>query len=585
MISRKKSIILRRRPGRAFTSVGDGRWNDPSTWSKLNNGEYPQYPSDTVTIAAGHEVTIPVGLSVNPGAVLLSAGNNTSTDRTKLIINGALKLGGNLSLVTITSIEMGAGAIFDLAGFTVTPSGGDVKYVWTGTSGNRAQVISTGARGSFASPGASTLICTIDFVSFSGLATSTFGRSHTSALTQHIEDSTFNDMADFSLDETSTNVNAGFSFQRNDIRNPHSGSAKQPNIAYSSQALGTSPRNIKNNTWSGGAALGKITISAMPQLTALSGNVVDRFYLDNPNAGFGEPTLSGNFWSNTAGDDQAFLFSGGSPPIFDGEYLYYEGGFHVFGNGQGSNQTVRNSVHECPTSVGANWYLWNNAFTFALTYQNNIFLGTGTPLSLTGASSPAIDFSNNTMYMSEGQTSFPGAADFGAFETEQTGNLTGTVNYYNNLFADQNTNPGGTTDFECHITLRNAVGTQITLADFNGHAGYNNAGTYGATTIGYYQSRSNTTFTAGTNDVHADPLFVDKTRALATWDASLGGPGTAAHAIAEMLKANGYNGATFNAGYTPAALLTYVKAGFQPSGAGATAYNGTGQGGANIGFR
>ncbi len=62
--------------------------------------------------------------------------------------------------------------------------------------------------------------------------------------------------------------------------------------------------------------------------------------------------------------------------------------------------------------------------------------------------------------------------------------------------------------------------------------------------------------------VVADPMFVDSGRSLASWDLSLGGPGTAAHAIDEMAKLNDDSG--FDPRYRVAKLIDYVAKGYQP---------------------
>jgi hypothetical protein len=66
----------------------------------------------------------------------------------------------------------------------------------------------------------------------------------------------------------------------------------------------------------------------------------------------------------------------------------------------------------------------------------------------------------------------------------------------------------------------------------------------------------------GDHDVSGDPQFVDATRNIAKWDLSLGGAGTVANALTELRKRN--DAAGYNASYTIAALLTYVRAGFAP---------------------
>jgi len=68
----------------------------------------------------------------------------------------------------------------------------------------------------------------------------------------------------------------------------------------------------------------------------------------------------------------------------------------------------------------------------------------------------------------------------------------------------------------------------------------------------------------GANDVNVDPQLVDHERNLAVWDLSLGGAGTYANALAELAL---MNTATHDAGYTPAAAHTYVKAGWAPQNA------------------
>jgi len=64
----------------------------------------------------------------------------------------------------------------------------------------------------------------------------------------------------------------------------------------------------------------------------------------------------------------------------------------------------------------------------------------------------------------------------------------------------------------------------------------------------------------GSNDVDADPQFVADTRNIMTWDTALGGNGTTANAVAELMKLNTTG---HDSNYTVSALLTWVKAGFK----------------------
>src|SRR6185369_13142097 len=196
---------------------------------------------------------------------------------------------------------------------------------------------------------------------------------------------------------------------------------------WNSQALGTTPRIFKGNRLQGGATLGHLYFNFGPVFTAggLDDNVLDRFVFDwaNPSP----PTISNHVFTNTAGDDGCFTVSGNPFPTFDGSYLYYDGGNHVFGSMVGAI-TFQNNICECRLigsagNAGANWLLYGAAAATGnkVNANTNLFLGTGTPLSITGSFAQDIDFKGNTIFVSFGQTSFPNAADFGALETEQAG--------------------------------------------------------------------------------------------------------------------------------------------------------------------
>lgn len=82
-------------------------------------------------------------------------------------------------------------------------------------------------------------------------------------------------------------------------------------------------------------------------------------------------------------------------------------------------------------------------------------------------------------------------------------------------------------------------------------------------TTGYQSNLSFSSGNPGSGDVNGDPGFVDINRNIKKWDLSLGGPGTVAHALAELGKRN--DAAGYNSAYTIAALRAYVLAGFAPT--------------------
>lgn len=111
-------------------------------------------------------------------------------------------------------------------------------------------------------------------------------------------------------------------------------------------------------------------------------------------------------------------------------------------------------------------------------------------------------------------------------------------------------------------------GTNDAVANYITAAGYNGSWNGTSPLYDYSAGVLNTDSTA--NDVSGDPSFVDRTRNLATWDASLGGAGTTAAALTRIAADP----------YLIDDCVTWVKAGFVVQNA---AYNNAGHDGATIG--
>lgn len=140
--------------------------------------------------------------------------------------------------------------------------------------------------------------------------------------------------------------------------------------------------------------------------------------------------------------------------------------------------------------------------------------------------------------------------------------------------------PSGTQGYKM---FRDVAGNAITDTCSPANAGYNTgwnlaAGNNGK---GYHASNNATVMFSsapGTNDVDVNPGFVDSTRSIATWDTSLGGPGTVANALTELGKKNDATG--YNSAYSIPALLAYLRGGFAPRN---TALKNAGHDGVTIG--
>lgn len=138
-----------------------------------------------------------------------------------------------------------------------------------------------------------------------------------------------------------------------------------------------------------------------------------------------------------------------------------------------------------------------------------------------------------------------------------------TYNGHDGILTAKSNLAWSDTSGEASIAIRQAGSVQQSNAtkwDYN--AGWNlRSGTDGS---GYNSISAGTIFSSGSPGAHdfavsSDP-FVDRTRNLPTWDAALGGPGTAANAIAELAKRNDPTG--YNTAYSIEALVDWVRGGF-----------------------
>jgi len=205
----------------------------------------------------------------------------------------------------------------------------------------------------------------------------------------------------------------------------------------------------------------------------------------------------------------------------------------------------------------------NATSAISVTLKNNIILPnaagetTCTLLSMLGNSNCTVTLENNTVFLGTG-----GGVAAGETYAGHTGML---ASCRGNLFWD--TSARGYKLFDSGVN--DTVSNLVTSANANYNGGYNYVA--GSNLKGY----NNLEFSAGSpgaNDVDGDPEFVDATRDFLSFDVSLGGDGVIANAIGRF--------AAQTAGYTPSALVEWVKAGFAPTNA---AYEGASFDGGDIG--
>lgn len=181
--------------------------------------------------------------------------------------------------------------------------------------------------------------------------------------------------------------------------------------------------------------------------------------------------------------------------------------------------------------------------TVTVTIKNNIFTRDDScPLSLLGASSgQAYVYEHNT----------------GAYQV----NVNETVTSYAGMITSFKSNIGfgasAGSHYMIHDTGGGAVSDIVAGANLDYNCDFNLiAGSEG--------NGINIPITAAhsANSITADPTFVDSTRDIESWDLSLGGAGTVANALTELMKRNT---PTYNSAYSIAALVTYYKGGYAPA--------------------
>jgi hypothetical protein len=189
----------------------------------------------------------------------------------------------------------------------------------------------------------------------------------------------------------------------------------------------------------------------------------------------------------------------------------------------------------------------------------------GKMVGLHGGSNVTVEIENNTVISGSSSGSNTNGHETGVLSYGETyAGHAGMISSFQGNLAYRLasiTNPGYLCQQEGQTTTPTDV---IDVADYNGVWNIS-AGSAGLPTGYYKRSMTAAMFTAvtpGANDVSGDPEFVDYTRNLAKWDASLGGAGTATNALTELGK---INLPTHNSAYTPEALMEYVREGVRPT--------------------
>jgi len=579
-----------------ITTAQAGNWSSPATWT---GGVVPGIGD---TAAIGHAVTVDadttIGTSGSVGtvAIAMSGGKQlTVADGKKLYCRGDMTLAN--SATTATSLILSAGASFF---FDASVSNAKYKVVVGSNYYSNPQCC-------IKCNGTADARCTVQSISGNGTTYGYFAT--TSEWESATIDAAYTDFVDIDsanhlfFDNGLKQYNSISATKTLKLINCTFSGCGQLIVAYNTH---NNILHILNNNWSGTRHATQTLMLQGDNVSSagnmrIEGNVVDKVVELRRSYSFDdvfgnvflapvrntEDTGIAYFHNNFIGalDGGHIYHAGGStsiyPLLIENNYFYTleSSGVDVHGIQQGSmgdgseieygENIFENGAANVDTYVNEGAWIMITGGTWTANIHHNIVLrdggnfGSGRLIAALPASGVEYDFvmniDNNTGAYVTGPLIKTGEGYAG--HAGMIGSLTNNLAYspaavLRAVLADHAnaTKPEG-------ALVASIVKSNNTYQCYEGSNG-----------IGYDEYNAADADLDAT-DLHLDPQFVDPSRRLKTWDAALGGPGTEAHALAELAK---MNTADHDPAYTPAALIAWVRAGFVPQNMGLTAgYGGT----------
>lgn len=559
----------------AFTSVKAGDCNDPTVWGNAVGGAVPGV-GDTVSI--GHAVAVPDGFAWAVGsspitggtaAIAVTAGSLTVGKTDGAASPASLRVLGPVSLAAtlVATFKAGASLAFDSTASADPPN---TKYAWTinnqsrvvfaGTASARCSVssVSGGGNGFFNGSGSQTGQIQASYTDFlrcgdssTNLTLATPGASPGGCTFLNC---TFNSCGTVRYSD-----NGGdkiFRFEGNVCTNT---AGTTPLLIGSSTAITTGTRTVFESSFDKIVQFnGPLDFSAKSNYfgAGWSATGSSKFAQFDDIFGYTGANVNGNpNWTLSANAKRLYLYvEGGVNPHFikpndAAGNLTLDGAIFEYG---GTSADGDDFNFGSPTAT-TTWTLVR-----AIKLPNAAGLSSGTLFSGLGNANCRIVCEHCTMHGGGGGDSSGGRVG------ETFPSFTGQVpSMRGNLFWD--TTPRGFVFYD--MSASPAVDA-VTAAncDYNGRF---NAAT-GTCTVngvatdvpGYRGLNVSGATPPGAHDTTADPKFVDPNRCLRTWDASLGGPGTAANALSRLAA---------NPKLVPV-LIAWIQAGFVPTNPAVTAY-------------
>ena len=604
-------------PGRSYQSAKAGSWSDPAVWTP--NG----VPGSGDTVSIGHSVTVTTEATIGDGTastVLDITGGASGGSLT--VIGATLTVRGNANLGPSYFADSFTGSVtrLTLRNAGTTPG----KLILDGNAGV-APLVQVGQYSKIVGIGTPSTHCVIktrqaadggagDNSRFAGYGPT----SHFHADLQYCDLSHLGDASTAGLGGGVLG-NSGSALKFDHVVVDHCGAV--PEVTVND---GAADLSLTNSTWTNPLAADVLNVQAtVPLATGGSRQIAHNVFLGTSRFGLPEGlTISHNYFDNR------FQAAHGVPTWaeFDDNFVRKTDGEETQSNGDVTNSYFLTDSSLASAAVHVSKYtsvnILNNVYQFTgssgdggfaamtegglhddrtVTVTGNIILpnsvGDSSGSLAQGFHNP-VDPKSVTLVCKHNTAIVPDrlygirifSYNYDNVAQPPVERVDMIASLQSNLFWRTGTPPSNT----YAVTNTGGVGAQAgpsdivtdTLraanADYNAYSGLATvpAGTW-SSVAGDTRVENGTTYNTpmsgamppGGHDVNfgviadastAGPMFVDPTRNLQTWDASLGGPGTKDHALLKLQASYDPTSPNYDPNYTTPALLAYIRLGFSP---------------------
>lgn len=562
----------------AFTSAADGNWSDDATWS----GSGVPGNGDTVTIGAGHDITVDVNTTIGdspdptPANVVTvdTTGTITVATGVTFTIKGCVRMeDGNFTMNAGSTVEFQVPTGLRYWFRTGKAHSDTGKLIINGSSGSRCAFRSSSGAGIAyidAQGFINNSLIQAEYCDFTliGDGTEDFAEPYcnSSGADFYLRNCTLTSCG--SLD-TVTSIDANANFELTNVKCITTVATKTLQLDTAVVPTGGKTRSIV------GCSFDK----TIDWFSPIGWTVTNTYFGNGYSA-----TDTATGW--TLFEDNILVKTAQGPQIIQGDvtdcywYKISVANPHFLAPSTVRGNAISGVVFEHGGSDAAGDCVVATAAGSAFSYSlSNCIVLPNTADDVSGTLISLLGNANNTWTVNHNTYISKGTAAIAIAET-YTGHA--------GLLASARSNLAWSASATTAVVIQDSS-TNDAVANYITVTGYNGIWNGAATLYDVGAGVINTDSTA--NDVSGDPDFVDETRDLASWDASLGGAGTASAALARIaadpmliddcvtwvkagfvVRNSAYNNAGHDSvtigamGYTPASVVSPLSASIPGSG-------------------